>query len=257
MTGEPGSAWPTGRPRLTRLASVAAVATCMVIAGTAGFLVSRYPRLTPMLPVHFVRGGLPDRWVPKSWPVVFMPVFIQLGLAAVFGAVVGILLWKGASPGAESDALGQHEARRDADDLRMRATAETVLLLALVWVGFQALAAVQIVRLWDWGGGGLGTIYAVGLIAAIGLSIVITMRGMAAVRRAPMHVAAEGPHWRLKVLYYNPADPALFVPAKGGDGYTLNFGRPAAIALLALILLIGIGLPIVIIRLLIHGAIGP
>jgi uncharacterized membrane protein len=92
--------------------------------------------------------------------------------------------------------------------------------------------------------------YAAGLVTAIALSIVITARGMAAVRRAPVHIAGDGPHWRLKVLYCNPADPALFVPTRSGDGYTLNFGRRAAILLLAAIFLAGVLLPVVIIRLL-------
>ena len=245
------------RPHLTRTAVVAAVLTLVVMAATAGFLISRYPHLTPMLPVHFRRGGFPDRWAHKSWPLVFMPVFIQIGLATIFGAIVAVLRWKSAAGGRPADDLGQHEARRDADDRRMQATAEAVVLLSFVWIGFQSLAAVQIVQLWTRGLGGLGTIYAVGLLSAIVLSIVIAARGMAAVRRAPVHVAADGPHWRLKVLYYNPADPALFVPAKGGAGYTLNFGRRAAIVLLAAILLIGIGLPVVIIRLLTHGSFRP
>jgi len=246
MSGEPS--------RLTRTTATAIALTAMAVAGTAGYLVARYPRLTPMLPVHFVRGGLPDRWVVKSWSVVFLPVFIQLGLAAIFGSIVVVLLWKASGGGQAAhrpdDGLEHREARRHADLLRMRATAEAVALLALVWVGFQGLAAVRIVRLWDSGGGGLGSIYAAGLITSIVLSIVITARGMAAVRQAPVHIAGDGPHWRLKVLYCNPADPALFVPTRSGDGYTLNFGRRAAIALLAAIFLIGVLLPIVVIRLL-------
>ena len=40
-------------PRLTRVTGIASVLTCAVIAGTGGFLVGRYPHLTPYLPVHF------------------------------------------------------------------------------------------------------------------------------------------------------------------------------------------------------------
>jgi uncharacterized membrane protein len=242
---------PSSHPRLSRVTTVAVTLTGMVIAGTAGFLAGRYPRLTPMLPVHFVRGGLPDRWVPKAWPVVLLPVFVQLGLAAVFGVILVLVVRKAAAGGAGGDdGLGQQDARRGADDLRMRAMGEAIALLAFIWIGFQALAAVRIVRLWERGGGALGTIYAVALLTAIVCSVIVAVRAMAAIRLAPIHVAGEGPHWRLRHLYVNPADPALFVPARGGIGYTLNFGRRAAVVLLAVILLIGIGLPIVIIRLL-------
>jgi uncharacterized membrane protein len=242
---------PHDSTRMSRLTAIAATVTVMAITGTAGFLFSAYPGLTPLLPVHFVRGGLPDRWVAKSWSVVFMPVFIQVGLAAIFGAVVAVLIWKAHGTGgahAPDDGLAHPAARRHADDQRMRATAEAVALLALVWVAFQALAAFRLVRLWEWGAGGLGTTYAAGLVVAIVLSIVITMRGMAAVRLAPVHVAGDGPHWRLKVLYCNPADPALFVPTRSGDGYTLNFGRRAAIVLLGAIILAGVLIPVIIVR---------
>lgn len=245
MTGE--------HPRLSRTTAVAVTLTVMAMAGTAGFLVGRYPRLTPMLPVHFVRNGLPDRWIPRSWPVVLLPVFIQLGLMLIFGVVLILLVRKAtvaASPDGAADRLGLREPRQHADDQRMRAAAEAVALLALVWVAFQGLVAVRLVRLWENGGGGLGSIYAWALLAAIVLSAGIAIRGMAAVRKAPVHIAGDDSHWRLRYLYMNPTDPALFVPLRGGDGYTLNFGRRAAVLLLAAILLIGVGLPIVIIRLL-------
>ncbi len=46
-------------------------------------------------------------------------------------------------------------------------------------------------------------------------------------------------HWRLRWLYYAPADPRVFVPKRGGEwsGQTLNWGRPASWALAAVMLL--------------------
>lgn len=44
--------------------------------------------------------------------------------------------------------------------------------------------------------------------------------------------------WRSGVFYVKPEDPALCVNKRFGIGYTLNFGRPEAWALLGLILLI-------------------
>jgi uncharacterized membrane protein len=59
--------------------------------------------------------------------------------------------------------------------------------------------------------------------------------------------------WRLRQLYFNPADPSLFVPTRTGAGWTLNFGRPLAILLLAVTLLIGIGGPFVLARYVLRG----
>src|SRR5437773_1683335 len=41
-------------------------------------------------------------------------------------------------------------------------------------------------------------------------------------------------HWRFKPLYFNPDDPALFVPVRTGVGWTVNFGRPQAVLFLVI-----------------------
>src|SRR5207249_11022493 len=69
-------------------------------------------------------------------------------------------------------------------------------------------------------------------------------------RPAPRPFVAA--HWRLGQLYRNPADPALFVPTRDGTRWTLNFGRPVAAALMALILAIGIVCPAAILALLLR-----
>lgn len=234
-------------PSPTTVTSVAAALSLAAMAGTAGFLVGRFPLLTPYLPVHFRRGGIADRWQPKSWALVLMPVWVQLSLAVVVGAIVLVLLWRAApdTPAADREHL-------DDDARRMRAAAEGIALLGVVWIAFQALAAVQLVGLWQRGWGGLGGRYGLGVLTAIGLSVIIGIRSLARVGWAPRlrDGHEEGACWRLKVLYVNPADPALFVPARWGMSWTLNFGRPAAVVLIALALLVGIGAPVVIVRLL-------
>ena len=59
-------------------------------------------------------------------------------------------------------------------------------------------------------------------------------------------------HWRFGQLYKNAEDPALFVPTRTGSRWTLNFGRPVAVVLLGLILLVGIIAPTVIMGLLLR-----
>jgi uncharacterized membrane protein len=241
----------TSTTRVTRLTSLAMIATAATIAGTAGYLSARYSRLVPMLPVHFGRGGIPDRWVLKSWALVMMPVVIQLALAIVFGAIGAIVLHR-ASPLAPVSGSGPGEPNDLDHDRRMTAAAEAVALLSLVWIGFQALAAVQLASLWEAGAGGLGRAYGLGLVAAIALSIATGVRGMRRIGRPTGHAGHDSPCWRLKVLYVNRADTRLFVPARAGVGYTLNFGRRAAVGLLAGVLILGVGVPIGIIWLLIR-----
>jgi Family of unknown function (DUF5808) len=49
--------------------------------------------------------------------------------------------------------------------------------------------------------------------------------------------------WR-GIFYWNPKDPALFVPKRFGIGYTLNFGNPWSWVVLAAIFIIAM-LPLV------------
>jgi uncharacterized membrane protein len=236
------------RPRVpppTGLTVAAGAVTLAVVSATGGYLVGKFAHLAPYLPVHFTRQGLADRWHPKSWALVLMPLWVQLALAVVFGALVLLLLWRSAPGGSDVDG-----DRVDAEWRRMRLAAEGIALLACVWIGFQGLGALRLVALWERGYGGLGRVYGVGLLVAIVVSIAIGVFNVARLGREPGMPLADSRYWRLKVLYVNPADPALFVPARWGVGWTLNFGRPAAVVLLAIVLLVGLAAPILIVRVL-------
>jgi uncharacterized membrane protein len=236
---------PRAASRVSRVTHLATTLTLMVIAATAGFLIGRFPRLPPMLPVHLDRGGFPDRWAAKTYPLVLMPVFVQVVLFAIFATIATLLLWRARSADAAAEPDPSH---RQADDERMRTAGEAVALLGLIWIAFQGLAALRVVRLWESSGGTLGTIYAVGLLAAILASLAVATRAVVALGRTGHGALADGRHWRFGGLYVNPADPALFVPTRDGTGYTLNFGRRAAVALLAVVVVIGLALPVLIIR---------
>lgn len=43
-------------------------------------------------------------------------------------------------------------------------------------------------------------------------------------------------HWKAGIFYFNPQDPSLFLPERFGIGWTLNWGRPAAWAIMAALL---------------------
>lgn len=42
--------------------------------------------------------------------------------------------------------------------------------------------------------------------------------------------------WKWGIFYFNPDDPALFIPKRSGLGYTLNFARRGSWAVMALLL---------------------
>jgi uncharacterized membrane protein len=215
----------------------AAAALGLILLGTASFLLLRLPALPDLLPVHFNRYGMPDGWQYRTPDRVLMPLFVQLALTLSLGAIAALLLWRGT------------HTRQDAPDVRAAsAAADTVLLIALIWVAFQAYAAVALVRMWMDARGGLGHLYTALEVAGLALTVMVAVRGHARIGRpVPRPFVPE--HWRFSQLYKNPDDPALFVPTRDGTRWTLNFGRPIAAALLGVVLTLGVVAPTLILML--------
>jgi hypothetical protein len=117
--------------------------------------------------------------------------------------------------------------------------AEAVTLTSLIWVAFQGYASVALVGMWRAERAGLGWLYTGLQLLSLVLTGIVAVRAHARLGRPPAR-PYDARHWRLGQLYRNPDDPALFVPTREGSRWTLNFGRPVAAALLALVLLLGI-----------------
>ena len=232
-------------PRPTITTAVAGALTLASITATAGFLLGRYDLLPMSIPVRF-RGGRPDRFILKTYAMVFTPLWTQLILVVVIGGVALLLLWR-----AHGIDASDEDAAQDRD--RMLHGAEAIALLGLVWISFQCVNAWSLTELWLRWAGGMGLAYEVALITAGVLSVLVGGRAMLKIGRpAARHTADDGRLWRFKALYFNPSNPALFVPARYGSGLTLNFGRPIAIAIMLAILLVGLGGPFLLARLLLR-----
>jgi uncharacterized membrane protein len=206
-----------------------------VIVGTVAFLAASYDSLPPLLPVHFKSDGFPNGWQYKTLPRVLMPVFVQLALALTLGGIGALLLSRRDSRHAP-----------EAPDVKAATTAaETVALIAMIWVSFQLYASVALVRMWQIGRPGLGKGYIVAELIGLALTVIVGVRARARLGRpdAGLYVAE---HWRLGQLYCNADNPALFVPTRDGSRWTLNFGRRAAVALLAVCLMAGVAVPTLI-----------
>jgi uncharacterized membrane protein len=206
---------------------------------TATYLAMLYASLPQGLPVRFIRGE-PIYFQVKTPVVVMLPALVQAALLVIFGTLSLLLLWR---------ARRGDEARDQADDSRMRVAVEGVALLGSVWITVQAIGAARLVALWQGGRGGFGRVYNVTLLIALGVSAAVVWRTMAALRAHHTSSPAIDPTlWRFTHLYVNPRDPALFVPTRRGVGWTLNFGRPLAIVLIAVILSLGVGGPFLLAR---------
>jgi uncharacterized membrane protein len=199
-----------------------------------------------MLPVHFDDEALADRFVPASYAVILVPVWIQLTLTIVFGAITGILLYRTHKTRSVVETAASRHDRE-----RMLMTAEAVSLLAAIWVTFQGLLAVRLIMMWQLMCCGLGDIYYQSLVACVVLSVIVGVRAAAYLQHPkPNPRQTDAAHWGFAGLYFNRQDPALFVPRRAGAGWTLNLGRPQAIVFLAVILFMSIWAPLAVFRIL-------
>jgi uncharacterized membrane protein len=211
-----------------------------ITLATASYLGLLYPTLPPGLPVRYMRGE-PLFFQLKTPVVVMLPALVQAALVLTFGALAGLLLWR-----ARPDAVTEAEA---GDRARMRMAVEGIALLGAIWITVQAIGAARLVALWQGGRGGFGSAYNLTVFISLLASAGVVWRTMKAVRQEKGAGAETDPAlWRFTHLYFNPADPALFVPTRRGVGWTLNFGRPLAIALIAAILAVGAGGPYLLAR---------
>jgi uncharacterized membrane protein len=232
--------------RPTTLTLFGLATTIAAISATTGYILGRAPALPPVLPVHFDNEGIADRFVRASYPIALVPVWIQLTLAIVFGAIAAVLLYRTQlRRTADEDKVSRQERER------MLATAEAISLLAAIWVTFQGLLAVRLIIMWQNMCCGLGGIYYQALVVSVVVSAIVGIRA-AVYLQYPKPVMRETSetHWRFRGIYFNPSDPALFVPLRSGIGWTINFGRPQALVFLGLFLFVSIFAPLVIFRML-------
>jgi uncharacterized membrane protein len=196
--------------------------------------------------VHFDDEALADRFVRASYAIILVPVWIQLALAIVFGSIAAVLLYRTQKTRSVVENAASREERE-----RMLMTAEAISLLAAIWVTFQGLLAIRLIMMWQLMCCGLGDIYYQSLAVCIVLSVIVGIRAAVYLQYPkPVVRQTDAAHWRLRGLYVNRQDPALFVPRRHGPGWTVNFGRPQAILFIALVLVVCIGTPIFILRVL-------
>jgi uncharacterized membrane protein len=232
--------------RPTTLTLVGLATTIASISGTVGYIMGRAPTLPPVLPVHFDNQGIADRFVRTSYPIALVPVWIQLTLAIVFGAIAAVLLYR---TQLRRTAVEDKVSREERE--RMLMTAEAISLLAAIWVAFQGLLAVRLIIMWQSMCCGLGAIYYQALVVSVVLSVIVGIRAAVYLQYPkPVIRETDEAHWRFRGIYFNPSDPALFVPLRSGVGWTINFGRPQAIVFVGVCLFVSIFAPIIIFRVL-------
>lgn len=227
-TAPPSYPWLWAAPAI-------AIALVTVVVGVAV-----YPTLPDRIATHFGPAG-PDRFADTTpWTALGM-VGIQLVLTALLLGLVAITLRGKADLAAAAPAASAEQYRR-----YMVMMARSVLALA---AGMNLTLLLVGLMIWDVVPPTVGWIVAAlapTAIATIALIAIAVRSGQSGHRlradAAPQPPAATGAdrdddaYWKAGLIYVNRDDPALWVPKRfGGVGWTINFGRPAAWLIAAVI----------------------
>lgn len=232
------------QPGPTALLSMPLAALDLGLLLVAGALLAGlWPDLPPRIPLHFAFDGTPDRYgSPVELALLGGVVLFDIALAWIIAVAVA----------AERPALPEHapehyaalQSARRAGLVRMTQTLLFGVNLGLLVLGLGVAASVTPRPLLSTGAAvivGLAVL-AVGTLAPLGWWIPRLSRLRAALDAAgAAELGTRRGGWKLAgVVYFAPDDPAIFVPKRVGIGQTLNLARPAAWAVL--LLLVGVPL---------------
>jgi hypothetical protein len=160
--------------------------SALIATATFSYLHDAYERIPLLVPIMFEDGN-PTQFAYKSPELVYLPFGLQLALGVIFAAVVALLIHRTVMPADERDASVA---------LATQHTAEGVALLALVWIGFQAVNAWRLATLWRRTFDGNIELYTLALITALMATVVIGARVVIKVRES----ASTAGCWRAPVV---------------------------------------------------------
>lgn len=182
-----------------------------------------YEFLPDLLATHYGFSGA-DFWSPKSCGTALMPVILQVGIGLL------ILVCAYFTRRAPASVRGNPEAAPGSVRYR-RYMVLTLILLGIVMeltffivtVGYFRYVPVFFFN------------FSFVLCILLTVLIFIFYYRFVRVRKPSGPIFDDDAKWVLGMFYFNPSDPSLFVEKRSGIGYTINFARPAAWAILFLI----------------------
>lgn len=191
-----------------------------VLAACWGYLVLNFHLVADPMPTHFGLGGEPDGWSRKSLGTALGLVGMGPVILAVVGAGVSGL---------------NHATARDAGE-RQQMSARLMNPVIAAWLF--TLASLIAVGVTAGLLGHHGPLLSWSLLGGILLSTVVMAWRMRLVSRAvdaahPPEEKEKRTRWG---FYFNPEDPETMVSLENGSYTTLNFARPGAWGILAMLL---------------------
>jgi uncharacterized membrane protein len=228
---------------------IGACGPLLILAAAAWFLHVNWDGIPDRFATHWDGTGTPNRWAIKSVRSVYG--MIAFGVALVTAMLVQTAwLVRRTRQVAATGTAAAAEAR--VKRIWMWQSLGGAYLTAALCSYF---ATRSVLAADDRLGSGAWVLLGLIIVSAAGVMLWMIRMGQGGHRLAAASSprATDGPHgdatpdsaWKAGLLYYNPADPAVFVEQRVGLGWTLNFGNVWTWVFLAL----AFAVPVLIVRL--------
>jgi uncharacterized membrane protein len=212
----------------------------LILLAATAYVALHWADVPTRFPTHWNLAGKADGWTAKSVPGVFRGLaigFVACGMVLFTSSA--ILRWTRLPRVTGQDGQRYRRVRR----------VNLVAQLASAYLIATLLAWTTVVAMFSGNASELRLPLAIRIapfaLFIVGTLFVQVMRRTAVLEGPPIGDTTPDSCWILGRLYFNRADPALFVERRMGLGYTLNLGNPWS-WLVATVFLAAIAIPLLL-----------
>lgn len=205
-----------------------------VVLATIALGLALYPSMPDMLPMHADFEGNVNDYAPKTLgSAIGFPVLIEVFLAACMVVSHWMILRskRHTDPGAPATSALAYGFFARAESAFLLVSG--ILLSGGIGIVF-LLSSAGFIQL-----GQAATAIVVLcvpiVIGSIALSVICGQAGSHVFKKMQADeefLADDDEHWKLGIFYFNKEDASVFLPKRFGVGWTINFSRPAAWAVM-------------------------
>jgi uncharacterized membrane protein len=209
----------------------------LILLAAAAYVALNWDAVPARFPTHWNLTGRPDGWTAKSVPGVFGGVAIGLVACSMnLFTAYAVLHWSRLP--RVSGSVGRQYRRVQRANLLALLAWEYMLALLLAWTTAVARFADEAT---------LPLPFRIAPFACFLLfSFVIHLLRRAPADGGPIGDTTPDSCWLFGRMYFNRADPVLFVERRVGLGYTLNLGNPLS-WLVLIVFVVALSVPLILV----------
>jgi len=213
----------------------------LILFAAAAYIGLNWEDVPARFPTHWNLAGKADGWTAKSIPGVFRGFAIGfVSCSMMLFTSYAVLNWTRLPRVTGQD--GQQFRRVRRINLLAQLAWAYLFAILLAWTGVVAMFAEDAGQL------RLPLVIRIAPFALliVGTLFIRVMRRTAVLEGPPIGDTTPDSSWILGRLYFNRADPTLFVERRMGLGYTLNLGNPWSWVVI-IVFLTGIAVPLLLV----------